>query len=140
MLSVTVTTVAEGVEYELPIKRFESLDEARAYWAEKGDNPEDVELEIINAAQEQNAKQSTGKDKVRKAIRAHGPDSDEAATAIEEQRASSAEYIIGRPRGGKLGGGMTATAARELGKQVAAAGDDAAEELQALAEKYNIPF
>jgi hypothetical protein len=138
MLLVSDITRSGGLEWEFSFQQFESLDEAYEVWRKGGENPEDVNLAIINAAAKQNAAQSTGKGDVRKAAEKHGEDSLEVEEAIAAMQKKSADYIIGRPRGGKLGGLMTTTEAREKGKGIAAAGPEAAAELQALAEKYGL--
>lgn len=135
--TVTTATMRGEIEYDLSIPLFESVDEARELWAEDGENPDEVLLSILNATQEQNAKQGA-KDAVRKAADEHGIDSEQVQEAIAAHQESALAYRIGAARGGKLGGGMTKTEARELGANIAGAGDEAAAELQALKEKWGI--
>lgn len=134
-VTVTTSTARGAVEYDLTIPLFESVDEAGEVWAKSGDNPDEVLLSILNAAQEQNAKQGA-KDGVRKAAEEYGPESDEVQEAIAAHQESALAYRIGAARGGALGGGMTKTEAREKGAKIAAAGDEAAAELEALLAKY----
>lgn len=95
MRTVTVPTKAGDYEYEVTYQEFESLDEARAYWAEQGENPDEVLLGILNASQGQNAKQN-GKEDVRKALKAG--DDEKLQEAIASHQKNALEYIIGSPR------------------------------------------
>ena len=83
MIKVTVTTKASGTEYEVPANQFESMDEAREYWEDQGENADEVNLGIVNAAMLQNAKQGD-KTAVRQAIAKFGADSTEFEAAIDE--------------------------------------------------------
>lgn len=130
----TITTKAGGYEYEVSFQAFGSLEEARDIWAGKGDNPDEVLLSILNAQQEQNAKQG-GKSGVLKAIR-DGGDAEAVASAVEAAQAYAAGYIIGSPRGGTLTSGITKTAAKDLGVQLAS--QLGAEELAAIMEEHGI--
>lgn len=118
MRDKTVTTKAGDFEYPITVRQFESLDEARDVWAAKGENPDDVLLGILNAAQEQNGKQG-GKNIVRKAQhKGHDTDSPEFAEAITSAQKYAAGYVIGSPRGGTLRSGQTKTQAKEWGVNV----------------------
>lgn len=118
MLSVTITTKAGGFEYPVTFQAFESLTEAREIWAAKGENPDDVELGILNASQEQNAKQG-GKSAVLKPLKAgHDADSPEVADGVALAQKYAASYIIGSPRGGTLRSGLTKTQSRDMGVEI----------------------
>jgi hypothetical protein len=136
MITKTVTTKASGVEYEVPVNQFESLTEAREYWEAQGENSDDVELGIINGAMEQNGKQGD-KTKVRDAVSKFGADSPEVEEAIGGHQKSSGDYIIGKPRGGKLADGSTKTEIAERSKS-AAENPEALAELQAIYAKYGV--
>ena len=130
----TITTKAGGFEYEVSFQAFESLEEAQGVWAAKGDNPDEVLLGILNAAQEQNAKQG-GKSGVLKVIRDKG-DAEAVTAAVGGAQAYAAGYIIGSPRGGTLTSGITKTAAKDMGVKLAS--QLGAEELAEILAEHGI--
>lgn len=138
MIRRTITTVAQGLEYEVTLNIFESVDEAKSIWASKGLNPDEVELGIINGAQDQNAKQG-GKAGVVKALKAgHDSDSEEVATAIDAAQAYAAGYVIGAPRGGTLASGMSKTQAKDMGVSLGSRESIGQEELAELLKAHGI--
>lgn len=134
MLQVTATTKASGVEYEVLANQFESMDEAREYWEGEGENADEVNLGIVNAAMLQNAKQGNKGD-VRKALASHGADSDEFAKAISDHQEASAKYVIGKPRGGRLADGSTKTEIKER-VSTAVENPEALAEINAILARY----
>jgi hypothetical protein len=134
MIKVTVTTKASGVEYEVPANQFESMSEAQEYWESQGENADEVNLGIINAAGLQNAKQGD-KTAVRAALAKFGEDSPEFEAAVESHRKTADAYVIGKPRGGRLADGSTKT---ELKERVASVADtpEALAEINAIIERY----
>lgn len=106
-----ITTVGDE-KYEVDFQQFETLGEAFAVWEEKGNDPQDVALGLINSAQKQNALQG-GKSGPREALEAHGPDSTEFADAVEAHRKTAAGYIVGAPR--RSSGGPTKAQRTDLG-------------------------
>lgn len=129
MHTVDKETQAEGVAYPVSFLQFDSLAEA----LEEIGSEQDV-LGVINAAQEQGAKQG-GKEDVRKAIKEHGADSPEAIEAVTSHQKRAAKYVIGAPRGGGPGG-MTKTKASDIGKALLES--LGAEALKALAAEQGI--
>ena len=135
MLQKTVTTKAGELEYEVTFNAFASVDEAESIWADKGLNPGEVVLAIINSAQEQNAKQG-GKAPVLKALKAD--DAEALATAIQSAQEYAAGYVIGAPRGGTLASGMTKTQAKDLGVALGSRDSIGQKELAELLEAHGI--
>ncbi len=128
MHTVEKTTKAGEVEYTVSFNQFDGLPEA----LEKiGD--EAAVLGVINAAQEQGAKQG-GKEEVRSAIREFGLESDEVAASVATHQSRSAAYVIGAPRGSA--GGITKTRSREFGAALRDKLSD--EQMLALAEEYGV--
>lgn len=130
MREVTKTTKAGEVEYPVTFQVFETFEEL----LERSRGGEDQILQIVNAAQEQGAKQG-GKEEVRKAIREYGADSDEVAEAVGKHQERAAQYVIGAPRG-SAGREITKTKAREFGAALWESLSD--EEIAALAEEKGI--
>lgn len=146
----TVETSASGFTYTVSVPQFESFDEA----LEVIGSQDDV-LAILNADQEQNAKQGPKKGvrEIVNAIAAEGysPEDvqawhdgveeppEEVSEAIENLREAvtdaqrvTSEYRLGTPRGD----GLTKTASQKIGAALKERmGDD---ELMALAEEYGI--
>lgn len=129
MFTVDKETNASGRVYPITFQQFDNLAEA----LEEIGSEENV-LGVINAAQEQGAKQG-GKEEVRKAISEHGTDSPEATAAVEDHQTRAAKYKIGAPRGGGPGG-MTKTSAGNVGKALLEA--LGAEQLKALAAEAGV--
>lgn len=129
MKNASRSTKAGPVEYTVTFKQFESIDEARAAWKEKGHNPDEVLLGILNAAQEQNAKQGPKSSilTVIAAVKKEANLTDAQITAgwqkepwgkpireaVAASQSTSAGYIIGAPRGATSGAGITRKAERE---------------------------
>lgn len=143
MHTVDKETQAEGVAYPITFQVFDSLEEALAEIGgasesdiviEAPQGARDSVLGVINAAQEQGAKQG-GKEDVRKAVREHGADSPEAVEAVTSHQKRAAKYVIGAPRGSGPGG-MTKTKAGDVGKALLET--LGAEALKALAVEQGI--
>lgn len=127
MIPKTVTTKAEGFEYEVTVNLPESLDEARGIWEEAGENADEVIFGTILASWEQNAKQGA-KNSVRDAIRSAAekglaPDeADEVTKAVQAHREYASEYVLGAPRGGHSGA-MKIGDAKEIAAAAARSND-----------------
>ena len=134
MIKTTATTKASGHEYEVPANQFEDMSEAVSYWESQGENADEVNLGIINAAMLQNAKQGNKGD-VRAAIAKFGVDSDEFQAAIVAHQKAADDYVIGKPRGGKLADGSTKTELKERVSSVAES-PEALAEINAILAKY----
>jgi len=100
MTTKTVDTAAGDLKYKVEVQQFDSLDEFSDLCETRGESPDDALLGILNAAQEQNAKQGN-KEAVRKALRE--ADGDASAEPVQEaivaHQTASAAYLIGKPRG-----------------------------------------
>ena len=143
MHTVDKETVAAGVSYPISFQQFDGLEEAVAAIGnctadevviEAPQGAKDSALGVINAAQEQGAKQG-GKEDVRKAVEKNGADSPEAAESVASHQKRAAKYVIGAPRGSGPGG-MTKTKAGDLGKALLES--LGAEALKALAAEQGI--
>lgn len=120
MRTETVSTKAADHEYEVTYQVFESLDEARGFWSDQGENPDEVLLGILNASQAQNAKQN-GKEEVRKALKTGDEEALQAAVAAHQKGAL--EYLIGAPRStGPIKKKDATVMGTELAKKAAQAG------------------
>ena len=111
----TVSTKAGDFEYPIEYREFESLDEYREAAEERGENPDEAILGLINAAQKQGATQGQ-KQAVRDALEAD--DEDALEQAVSKHQASAREYIVGAPRGTRTTGGNTKKKQREFGERV----------------------
>lgn len=153
MREITRNTKVGGLEYPITFRVFDSLTEA---FAQIGNAPEadvavdaptgaqEAVLGVINAAQEQGAKQG-GKEVIRDAAEEAEFSLDEEGLALADcpepvqeavagHQARAAKYVIGAPRGER--GGMTKTKAREVGAKLREKlGDEA---LLALAREHGI--
>lgn len=117
MKTITRTTSAGIVkDYAVTIQQFESIDEAKAAWREKGLNADDVLLGIVNKAQEQNAMQGPKSgileavSKVREALakergikESDVPTGDilshaDVVKAVAAAQETTSKYILGAPR------------------------------------------
>ncbi len=141
MRTITKTTKAGELEYSISFQVFDTLEESLAEVGQvdiseiKIDAPDSAKndtRDVVNAAQEQGAKQG-GKEDVRKATRKFGSNSAEEAAAVEKHQKRAAEYIIGAPRGST--GGLTKTKAREIGVKLAQVDE---EKLLALAAEMGV--
>lgn len=134
MHDVTKQTEASGLSYPVTFKAFDSLEEILERLSREGKDPEETLVQIVNAAQEQGAKQG-GKEEIRNAIEEHGPlavvevendkgetvervaplddQPEEIRAAVQSHQERAEKYVIGAPRGST--GGVTKTKARELG-------------------------
>ena len=130
MRTVNKDTKAGELVYPITFQVFDDLPEALANCKEN----EDTLTAIINAAQEQGAKQGN-KQRVREAIEKFGLDSAEVAEAVEAHQKWAAGYTIGAPRGSG-GRAITKTKARELGARLHELMSD--EELMALAAERGV--
>ena len=130
MRTVTKNTKAGELEYPITFQVFENLEEV----LESCKGNEDQLTQIVNAAQEQGAKQGN-KQRVREAQEKFGVDSSEVAEAVEAHQRWAAGYTIGAPRGSG-GRAITKTKARELGARLHELMSD--EELMALAAERGV--
>jgi hypothetical protein len=135
MLQIVATTKASGREYEVTANQFESMDEAREYWEGLGENADEVNLGIVNAAMLQNAKQGNKGD-VRSALAKFDEDSPEVDAAILAHQEAAVKYVIGKPRGGRLADGSTKTELKERVSSVAAASPEALAEINRILAEY----
>ncbi len=141
MRTITKPTKAGEREYEISFQIFESLEEALAQIGgvdvseiaiEAPDAAKNATRDVVNSAQEQGAKQG-GKEEVRKATRTSGAGSAEEDAAVDKHQKRAVEYVIGAPRGST--GGLTKTAAREIGVKLASIDE---EKLLALAAEMGV--
>lgn len=114
----TVSTKAGDFEYSIEYREFESIEEYREAAEERGENPDEAVLGLINAAQKQGATQGQ-KALVRDAL--EGEDQDAVEQAVNKHQAAAREYIVGAPRGTRTTGGNTKKKQREFGERVTAA-------------------
>ena len=133
MRQVTRNTKVGELEYPISFNRFDTLAEALAKIGKTSEEEVEIEapqgaleavLGVVNAAQEQGAKQG-GKEMIRDAIEKAGADEDydgdpfehpQVQEAVEKHQKRAAEYVIGAPRGET--GGLTKTKAREIGARL----------------------
>lgn len=147
MFTVERETQASGLKYQIQLLQFEDaaemateicrLNDEQASALRSALSPfEDIlkpMVGVANAAQEQGAKQGA-KEPIRKAIRDHGVESDEASSEIEAHKKRSLKYLIGAPRGTTSGLGKTKAA--KVGKALLEKVGE--EQLAALAAEYGI--
>lgn len=132
----TDTSIGSGDDkftYTLKFRRFADQKEYGAALLEKNPNA-DVDkaiTEIINAAQEQGAKQ-TKKGEVREALKTG--DEKKIKEAVQSHVKWAADYVISGATRGRIAG-VTKTAAGEVGKKLLEADPD---QLKALAEQLGI--
>lgn len=145
-------TSADGVEYPVTYRTFESLDEAIS----EMDGGEEAVLENLNSKQRQSALQSPkgvvreavqeakeaghSTEAIQSAVDAWDAGGDEAVQAvldaIEHHQEAAREYVLGSPRGAS--GGVNKTTAREVGDRVAEALDRDPDQLRELAEELGV--
>ena len=132
------TTKVSGIEFPCEYLQADSMAAYRDAWTEKGHDPDEVCLGIINAAQKQNATQSP-KEGIREVLRnpEHGPADVDAAIAKAQE--SMRTFITGAPR--ERVGGMTKTAARTKGEAIQRAREAKGSDLTAdeMFEIWNNP-
>ena len=147
MYTVERDTQASGLKYTIQLQQFEDAAEMAVEICRLSDEQasalrtalspfEDILKPLVgvgNAAQEQGAKQGA-KEPIRKAIREHGPESEEALAEIEGHKKRSVKYLIGSPRGST--GGLGKTKAAKVGKALLEKVGE--EQLAALAAEYGI--
>lgn len=145
-------TSADGVEYPVTYRIFESLAEA----VEEMDGGEEAVLDNLNSRQRQSALQSP-KGQVREAVRdaqeaGHDVETIQSAVdtgdaggdealqgvldAIEAHQEAAAEFVLGSPRGSSSG--LTKTAKRQFGERLGEAYGDDPDALRELADELGV--
>lgn len=130
------TSIGSGEDkftYPVSFLRFANAKEyGKALLEKNADADVDAAItEIINAAQEQGAKQ-TKKGEVREALKTG--DEEKIAAAVKAHQDWSVDYVISGATRGRIAG-VTKTAAGEVGKKLLEADP---EQLKALAEQLGI--
>ncbi|MCP4902641.1 MAG: hypothetical protein GY906_37225 [bacterium] len=129
------TSVGSGEtkrSYTVDVLQFESLDDYAKHLPEGKDANEAI-LQILNAANEQNAKQGM-KEGVRSAMNDPEKGDEEVEKAIADHQAWAPEYVVAGATRGRIAG-VTKTAAGEVGKKLLEADP---EQLKALAEQLGV--
>lgn len=117
-----VETKAGGVPYEVEVPQAESWETYFEFWKEQGQNPDDVLTKILNAQNEQGAKQGD-KQAVRDALEKDGGNAGPATEeAIGKHQETARTFVMGAPRGGggaRHATGLTAKQRQALGTRLA---------------------
>lgn len=115
----SVETSAGGVTYKVEVPQVESWRTFYDFWKGQGHNPDEVLTKILNAQNEQGAKQGD-KQAVREAI--GKDDADARKAAIAAHQANARLFVMGAPRGGggaRHSTGLTAKQRASLGTKMA---------------------